>query len=95
MRMPEEPNDVPSDSVGLSNGLTSFFCNEQTMTRWMNRMRRLPMIIVAPSISSRYSIAMGDNKYGNPNLNLVILFHNDWLAGKVKKVRQSEKVKVE
>jgi hypothetical protein len=51
MRMPEELNDVPSDGVGPLNGLTGFFCNEQTMTRRMNRTRRLPMIIVAPSIS--------------------------------------------
>ena len=47
------------------------------------------MIIVAPSISSRYSIAMGGNKYGNLNPNLAILFPNNQLANKVKKVGQS------
>jgi hypothetical protein len=93
--MPEEPNDVPSDGVGPLNGLTGFFCNKQMMTRWMTRTRRLPMIIVTPSISLRYSIAMGDNKYGDLDLSLVILFPNDRLARKVKKARQSEKFKVE
>lgn len=50
--------------------------NGQTIVRRRTHADRaviLPMSLIAPSVSLRHSIAMGDNKYGNLGSNLFIL----------------------